>query len=59
MIIFYTTALYNNVCTRMRVCSVEVLPSYSYSSATLAKQSLGMFNSVQCIQELLSILIRL
>ena len=59
LIIFYATTLYNDVCTRMRVCSAEVLPSYSYSSATVAKQSLEIFNSIQCIQELLSILIHL
>ena len=58
LMIFYATTLYNNVCTCMRACCVKVLASYIARLAIVAtKQSLGMFNSAQCIHELLSILI--
>ena len=57
LIILYVMTLYNNMCTRMRACCVKVLASYIASLATVAKQTLGMFNSAQCIYELLSILI--
>ena len=57
LIILYTTTLYNSMCTRMRACCVKVLASYIASSATVAKQTLEVFNSAQCIHELLSILI--
>ena len=43
----------------MRARCVKMLASYIASLATVAKQSLRMFNSAQCIHELLSILIRL
>ena len=41
----------------MHVDCVTVLASYIASLATAAEQYLGMFNSAQCINELLSILI--
>ena len=47
----------NNVCTRMRACCVKLLASYIASLVTVAKQSLGILNSAQCIHQLLSILI--
>ena len=51
--------LYNEVCTHMHACCIKVVASYIASLATVAKQSLGIFNSAQCIHELLSILMRL
>ena len=49
----------NNVCTRMHARCVKLLASYIATLATVAKQSLGILNSAQCIHQLLSILIRL
>ena len=55
-IIFYVTTLHDDVCTRMRT-RVKLLASYIATLATVAKQSLGILNSAQCIHELLSILL--
>ena len=51
--------LYNDVCTCMLAHCVKVLASYIASLATIAKKRQGMFNSAQCIHELVSILIHL
>ena len=56
LIIFYATALYNDVSTSMHVHCVKVLASNIASLTTVAKQSLEMFNSAHCIHEQLSIL---
>ena len=45
------------MCTWMYAHCVKLLSSYIASLATVAKQSLRMFNSAQCIHELLSVLI--
>ena len=45
--------------THVRAGYVKLLASYIASLATVAKQSLEILNSAQCIHQLLSILIRL
>ena len=55
-IIFYVKTLHDDVCTRMHA-RVKLLASYIASLATVAKQSLGILNSAQCIHQLLSILL--
>ena len=55
LMIFYTTALYNGMCTRKCMRCVKVLVSYVAGLATVVKQSLGMFNFAQYIHELLNI----